>query len=235
MPEINAYFPDGTIREAEIDHLPRTCPHCNHGVHTDAQFAFVRDDRDKLELIVACPRVECEHLILSHYDRNQAVHAEYYRFNRSEGFYRERAEFSDDIEQVSERFASIYSHAEQAETQGLDEICGPGYRKALEFLVKDFAILRNPDDAEAIATTISLGTVISDYIPDPRIQEIARRAAWLGNDETHYQRRWDMGIAELKALITLVVNHIDNELIADRFIDEMPDGGPIPANEDEDQ
>ena len=44
-----------------------------------------------------------------------------------------------------------------------------------------------------------LGTVIADYLDEPNIRDSAERAAWLGNDETHYLRRWEeQDIQDLK-------------------------------------
>ena len=33
--------------------------------------------------------------------------------------------------------------------------------------------------------------VISRYIDDSNIKNVAKRAVWLGNDETHYIRKWE--------------------------------------------
>ena len=60
--------------------------------------------------------------------------------------------FSDRISSLSPKFVEIYNQAEKAEQWGLSEICGMGYRKALEFLVKDFAILMSPESEETIKT-----------------------------------------------------------------------------------
>jgi hypothetical protein len=62
-------------------------------------------------------------------------------------------------------------------------------------------------------------------LPSP-IQDAAKRAAWLGNDEVHYYRTWsDQDISDLKALIQLTVKSIDFTLELDRYISKMPDRG----------
>ena len=99
---------------------------------------------------------------------------------------------------------------------------GIGLRKALEFLVKDFAVAEHPMDRETILKK-PLATCIRDYIGDANVREIATRAAWLGNDETHYLRKWeDRDVSDLKVLIRLTVNGIDNILLARKYITEMP-------------
>lgn len=47
--------------------------------------------------------------------------------------------FGPAVEAVSPAFVKIYAEAEQALALGLKEIAGPGFRKALEFLIKDYA------------------------------------------------------------------------------------------------
>ena len=48
------------------------------------------------------------------------------------------------------------------------------------------------------------------------------RDTTLGNDETHYERRWtDKDIQDLKRLLTMTINAIDNELLAKKYEAEM--------------
>jgi len=125
------------------------------------------------------------------------------------------------IEAFSSEFIIIYNQAEYAEISQLDKIAGMGYRKALEFLVKDYLINEAPDDAETIKK-IMLGPAIQK-INDTRIKSIAERATWLGNDETHYVRKWlDKDVNDLKALIKLVVHFIEAELLYKETIASMP-------------
>ena len=46
------------------------------------------------------------------------------------------------------KFADIYFESLKAEKLGLSEIAGMGFRKAVEFLVKDWAIHLKPSDRE---------------------------------------------------------------------------------------
>jgi hypothetical protein len=70
-----------------------------------------------------------------------------------------------------------------------------------------------------------LGKVISDHIDDHRIQDIAKRAAWVGNDETHYYRKWpDKDIKDLKILIGLTVRWIESIQMTEGYINTMPNG-----------
>jgi hypothetical protein len=75
-----------------------------------------------------------------------------------------------------------------------------------------------------------LGNVISEYIDEEVIKNCAKRATWLGNDETHYTRKWeDRDIHDLKALIGITMNFIDMSIEAARYMAEMPDPNATPA------
>jgi hypothetical protein len=135
--------------------------------------------------------------------------------------------FSDIISKVSPTFIDIYNQALAAEQLGLDQICGVGFRKSLEFLIKDYLIsnLENNDIAgkEAIKRK-SLGSCIERDVTDTKIKTVVKRAAWLGNDETHYVRKWeDKQVCDLKALIKLTIRWIESEIETKRLLDEMPD------------
>ena len=68
-----------------------------------------------------------------------------------------------------------------------------------------------------------LATCIENYVTDPRIKEIAKRATWLGNDETHYQRRWiDKDLSDLKTLIRLTLHWIEAEHLTEEALKSMP-------------
>ncbi|MCT7941552.1 hypothetical protein [Shewanella holmiensis] len=63
---------------------------------------------------------------------------------------------------------------------------------------------------------------ISQYISDTNIKECAIRAVWLGNDETHYERRWEKkDINDLKLLINLVVNWVVSSLMTQEYMKSM--------------
>ena len=100
-------------------------------------------------------------------------------------------------------------------------ICGVGYRKALEYLIKDFTIGNNPDDIAKIQK-MPLQQCVQKYIDHSDIRAMAERAIWLGNDETHYIRKWESkDIKDLKNLIDLTVYYLSVALKAKRYREEM--------------
>lgn len=117
----------------------------------------------------------------------------------------------------------MYNEAAEAEHRELKGICGAGYRRALEFLIKDYLINEKARDKDEVVGKF-LGNCISEQIDDKRIKDCAKRAAWLGNDQTHYYRQWaDQDLEELKVLIDLTVNWIHNEALTEKFRSEMPE------------
>jgi len=131
-------------------------------------------------------------------------------------------EISPEIESLSPKFASIYKQALIAETMNLSQLTGLGFRKALEFLVKDYAILHYPEDAETIKKK-PVAMCINEYMKEDYLRECARRAAWLGNDETHYSREWqNHDIQDLKKLLLLTLRWLEYALLSEKYFREMP-------------
>ncbi len=121
------------------------------------------------------------------------------------------------VAQVSPSFLGIYNQALKAQSLRLEDICGPGFRKSLEFLLKEF-LLSEPDikgdsDKEKEVRKLMLGTLLTKYIKDDNLKEVAEGASWMGNDETHFEKRWhEKDVEDLKEAIQLAVNWIDSTL-----------------------
>ena len=109
-------------------------------------------------------------------------------------------------------FISIYNEALQAELQKLTQVCGMAYRKALEFLVKDY-LIKFTDNNEENIKKITLNKCIN-LIDNPKIKTVAFRSAWLGNDHSHYQVKFEeYDLSDLKKLIDAVAYWISVEII----------------------
>lgn len=120
--------------------------------------------------------------------------------------------FSAYISDLSPQFVEIYHQSENAEAIGLNQISGMGYRKALEFLVKDYAIHKNSDKKNEIEKAF-LSACIKNYIENPKIQTLAEKSVWLGNNETHYvKEHMDRNVSDLKIFIKACANYIEMDL-----------------------
>ena len=89
-------------------------------------------------------------------------------------------------------------------------IAGCGFRKSIEFLVKDYLIYLNPQKEENIKNEF-LGASIKK-LENPKIQTLAEKATWIGNDETHYVSKHDnLNINDMKNFIIILCNYIEME------------------------
>ncbi|UED79606.1 hypothetical protein FH508_0019745 [Lysinibacillus sp. CD3-6] len=63
---------------------------------------------------------------------------------------------------------------------------------------------------------------IKQWIENPKIKGVSEKVTILGNDETHYIRKWEnKDVTDLKALIKLTVNFIQMELDYTRYENEL--------------
>ncbi|MDT2555484.1 DUF4145 domain-containing protein [Enterococcus raffinosus] len=117
-------------------------------------------------------------------------------------------------------FKKIYDQSLEAESQGLDEISGIGFRKSIEFLIKEYVIHKNPERTEEVKSKF-LGKVIDDNLKEfPKIQTLAKAAVWIGNDETHFVRvHQDKDIQDMKEFLVATALFISAELAVEEAID----------------
>ncbi|CAG5213414.1 TPA: DUF4145 domain-containing protein [Streptococcus pneumoniae] len=212
----------GASRQTVKFEYPEYCPHC--GKNISPEMIYVSDSEDsyssgdaRFVVTFRCSRSTCKKYFAVEYiftsTSKPCIIAEY--------SYRPpiKVKLPENIEKVSPVFVEIYSQATIAEREALDQIAGVGYRKAAEFLIKDYAISKNPSD-EGKIKSIMLGQVISTYLNDfPKIQVLAKSVAWIGNDETHYVRRHDgKDIDDLKKFILSATQFIAADYDADEAL-----------------
>lgn len=198
---------------------PEICPHCGRFMNPKLIEAFKLDsDFDELLNILTvycCTFSDCHKFFALHYKRKFSSHD----FTEAEKYYYRppiNVTLPENIEKVSPMFVEIYKESVQAEQDGLENIAGVGYRKAAEFLIKDYAISQNPDQEDKVKS-MSLAQVISNYLGAfPKVQSLATAVAWIGNDETHYVRKHnDKDIQDLKKFILATAQFIAADYDAD--------------------
>ncbi|MBR3257218.1 DUF4145 domain-containing protein [Candidatus Saccharibacteria bacterium] len=190
--------------------FPNKCPRCHTGILPTELFAFDYKDSKNARIayvVFRCP--VCEKLFSTEYlisERGDSLVTlrNYPTMHVAE-------DFSEEIKKLSPKFCQIYNEANFAENENLNEIAGMGYRKALEFLIKDFATRNNPDKKSAIEKSWIV-QCIKDYIDDKRIQNLAEKAVWLCNDEAHFLREYgDIDtVSKIKVFIKAIVNFIES-------------------------
>ncbi len=150
-----------------------------------------------------------------------------HRFNESHALvpilWKKRKVFSWDIKDISPNFEDIYNQAFAAEQDWLTEICWWWFRKALEFLIKDYLISVKPEK-ETDIKKVQLWPCINNYLDNQNIKNVAKRASWLWNDEIHYIRTWwTKDLEDIKALINMTVNWIELEIQTRQSLIDMPE------------
>ncbi|MDP1722642.1 MAG: hypothetical protein Q8L37_05520 [Candidatus Gottesmanbacteria bacterium] len=225
----NAFDIEGHNPRYEFIGLPEQCPECQKGQKFPEPY-IVRKYMDHLCIgVFQCMFSDCRAVFLGLYQRRSD--GGYIYLNNDIPRYSEPNEtIPEIIDSISSNYRKIYAQAEKAEQQGLDLIAGSGYRKALEFLIKDYAIKLVADDTEEskytneqISTIQSikknqLASVINANINIPKVKSMASRATWLGNDETHYERRFEQSdITVMKTLMKLTILHIEAEELTKQY------------------
>jgi hypothetical protein len=200
---------------------PDLCPLCHVAGVANVICAVKLPDgaSHAIEAVFQCPNMTCSELFVGYYEHfsNPA------RLVRTAPRVAPTTPFGVQVTKLSPQFVEIFNQAMATEAANLGQMTGIGLRKAIEFLVKDFAIFRHPLDRTKIESML-LGPCIEAYVPDPRAKAVAKRAVWLGNDETHYVRRWeDRDIEDLKVLTALVVRDVESDLQADEYLKTMPE------------
>lgn len=200
-------------KDITIDY-PACCPKCGcSGVPTIISSAYIKDKCVCPNMFVVFFCHNCEQVFIGNYgagyDRASQMSLEPMQCVKTRNF-------SENIQEISPDFCNIYNQAYASQQYGLKDICGISYRKALEFLVKDYAIHLIPDKEEVIKNK-PLSGCINDYIDNKRIKKLALASAWIGNDETHYIRKHEeYNVDDLVAFINAIVSFIDSDLSAEK-------------------
>jgi len=202
------------------------CPICHKGIEPIILNNYLIGlDLDILQRIYRCPRNQCGRIFLANYYRSPDG---FYRLNNLEPRQHEDPPLPDLLKENFPDFCEIYKQAIIADEMNLKEITGMGLRKSLEFLIKDFVIKNLKNDDAEIKEKINevkklfLGTCIEKYISDSTIKRRAKRAVWLGNDETHFFKKWPgKDLTDLKNLIEITISSIEAQLLDEKYQKEM--------------
>ncbi|MBX9999586.1 DUF4145 domain-containing protein [Priestia aryabhattai] len=202
----------------ELVTLPDECPVCSHSISPNYILIYYKESWIN-EVLCGCPRNDCRSLFFAVYQKSD--YNQKYKLKKYYPYSKREKGFPDEINDVSSEFIKIYNQAYHAEQSGLNLICGGAYRKALEYLIKDFISVLHPDETEKIKA-MPLQRCVQKFIEQVEIKDMAERAIWLGNDETHYIRKWDSkDIKDLKNLIDLTVYYISMSIKAKKYREEM--------------
>lgn len=233
LKNVNAYHSKGSpVKVYYMDSVDH-CPYCKNSMSLNPDYAVYslpihpkRNKDNALFLHYVCRKDDCQRPFTAVFNHRYDIHVNlgvrnYHSLSYIIPVLPESKEWPHEVIEISPSFSEIYNQAIACECHGYNHASGPAYRKSLEFLVKDFAINVNTEKEEVIRSKL-LGQCINEYIDNEPTKQCAKRAAWLGNDETHYTRKWEnKDITDLKMLIQLTVNHIQTTLLTKKYMDEM--------------
>lgn len=178
--------------------FPQQCPVCLH----DIELKPIYLDRGKngSMWLFRCPRRQCMSIfsILQTSRNDGSDDFDVSVFPREH----DKDLLGDELLSISPHFVKTYRQACRAQALELDEIFGGAFRKAVEYLVKDFLIAYGQTDlSKDKILTMNLGQAVS-YLPDQRLINLAKASVWLGNDQTHLiNKHPDYGVEDLKKFI----------------------------------
>ena len=89
-------------------------------------------------------------------------------------------------------------------------------------MIKDYAIHKNPNACDAIKVK-PLAQCIEQYITADSITTLAKRSAWIGNDETHYVRKHEtLDFTDMKSFIEAAQYFISMNLVVEKAASISP-------------
>lgn len=211
----------GQIMSVELS-IPEQCPFCNR--HIAPRFhsvsCMISDSEEQRPIVGYWSCNGCGEVF--------AVRYQLLRYNRDKGWFcgikslypplLSLTPIDERVEKVSPRFVDILHQAEKAKANDLVDLAGMGFRKALEYLIKDYLIHKAPDDEEKIRN-MELGNCIANRIENQQLKAVASRASWLGNDFAHYSRKFDeYEISDLRRFIDAVLYWVLMELTTEEAL-----------------
>lgn len=201
-----------------VDFRQIECPNC-HVCHMPHPLIGYQESDLEILILASCTNPKCGYKYILHLSEDNI-----YSFPQLLDLPSAASmEFDKYVSELSPSFCEICNQSYQAEQMGLKQVAGVGYRKSLEFLVKDYLISINSENAEQIKAN-PLMKCIGD-IDNKNIKEVAKRATWLGNDETHYVRKWEeKDLNDLKALVRLTMRWVNDEIQTNQLLKDMPAG-----------
>lgn len=205
--------------------IPSTCPYC-HKIMKPEIISYTNctinsDTPDytvykKFAVVYSC--TYCESFYLEPYQLSRTGSSLNYKYE-IEGieyeidFKEVNYDLPDEINKISKSFKKIYMQSLKAEEDNLNEISGIGFRKSLEFLIKDYLINFLKED-ENVISKIPLSQAIN-MIDSNKIKNLALATTWLGNDEAHYKREYtNKDVKDIKRFLKALASYITYEIVS---------------------
>ena len=206
---------------------PSECNYCNKGIDLIYCKSFIADFYSEKILCVLYKCPICQQLIICKYNLqlelcDTMLSGPIHPFETLGGVEISQ-KFSNAINELCPSFVKIFNDAYRVEQVGLTEVVGLGYRRAFEFLIKDYAIGKENDEAKKEnIKKMQLSQVVNTYFPDGEVKDLLVRAAWIGNDFSHYEsRHLNIKLEDLRQLVLISASKIDESIKTRKFIERI--------------
>jgi len=190
--------------------IPIICPYCGAFVQPNLKQSVAASYNSSIIILVTFNVTCCDKLFFSTFQKHESE-------SRADLLYTypsyQLDTLPEAVHNISPRFVELYKQANYAENMNFFELAGTGYRNALEVLIKDYAIneLKIPRD-EVISK--KLHKAIELYLPNIRLSTSADVVRLLGNDNTHYERKYeDIDFPILKQYLEIFIKTIEVEYL----------------------
>lgn len=190
---------------------PNYCTYCKHTMTPLTRNRYDVPRSNYIIISFTCSNHECTKVMIGTYE-----------YQKSDKYKLELVNFFPNItletlpeliSNLSSNFDSAFKQANTAHQLGHLELAGAGYRNALEILVKDYAIIELKQDFEKVSK-LSLYDAIGEYFPSFDFQISADMVRILGNDHTHYERKYDeIDFDVLKSYFDIFIQLVNTTLM----------------------
>lgn len=199
--------------------FPKMCCIC-HNEDFELEFltgVFIKGDHKNLESVFQCTNTECNRLLIGYYTRVNVYIP--FELVKLEPNHIPDKNFSPEIKEISPRFIKLFNQLIKAEQKNLALIFGIGYRKALEFLIKDYLVYLDPKRKDKF---INESLKYCLYKLDNNIPDISKKITWLRSDVDVYYREWNgKDVNDLKKMIEIISSFITANIRMKKHIDNL--------------
>ena len=213
-------FQNSANQSMEIQELPNVCPHCGKMIAARYINSFIQtsDDGNRTKAIAFWFCNGCGDFFAVTYHLSKIYTNDYVGFEDSViPPVMEKTVVPAEVLSVSPDFAELYEHAERAKNEGMTDLAGMGFRKALECLLKDTLIYLGQDESQVEKMTIA--NAIEAFEDNPRLKTAANNARVIGNDYTHYKARYKgYDIETLRKLISITCHWVCMEIETENLV-----------------
>lgn len=203
-----SYENDPKSNQPVINLIPEICPVCGRGTALEPQ--FFNQGPNGLLYVFRCSHRDCRCIFAYFLNRNSNKVTSVPINDRFEGITQEALN-------ISPAFKEIYFQSSSADQLNYSELDGMGYRRALEYLVKDYLLsFQLTDKSKEDVYHMSLSDAIK-LLDNDELKNLAKASSWLGNDYSHTEIKWDdYGMEDLKSFIKAFASFIQFKVNAQK-------------------